>query len=139
MTRESMLALVSATMATAVLAGLILLAVGVSALLIVWLMRARDRWTATALALVIAGALGNAIDRVALGAVFDFIDLHWNRWHWPAFNVADSAITIGVAVLLLHALIFSSPTEDARKTPRRAVRRAVRRPGRRPAGRQPRQ
>jgi len=54
-----------------------------------------------ALSLVFAGAVGNLIDRVRLGEVIDFLDVHWYRHHWPAFNVADSAITVGVALLLL--------------------------------------
>lgn len=53
------------------------------------------------LALVFSGALGNLIDRLRLGAVIDFIDVHWYQYHWPAFNIADSAITIGVGVLLI--------------------------------------
>ncbi|NLC70767.1 MAG: signal peptidase II [Desulfuromonadaceae bacterium] len=52
------------------------------------------------LSLIFAGALGNLIDRVRLGEVIDFIDVHWHQYHWPAFNVADSAISIGVTILL---------------------------------------
>jgi signal peptidase II len=55
----------------------------------------------TALTLVFAGAIGNLIDRVRLGEVIDFLDVHWYQYHWPAFNVADSAITVGVGLLLL--------------------------------------
>jgi len=54
-----------------------------------------------ALALVLAGAIGNLIDRIRLGEVIDFIDVHWYQYHWPAFNIADSAITIGVGLLLI--------------------------------------
>ncbi len=54
-----------------------------------------------ALALVLSGALGNLIDRIRLGEVIDFIDVHWYQHHWPAFNVADSAICVGVALLLI--------------------------------------
>lgn len=54
-----------------------------------------------ALALIFSGALGNLIDRIRLGEVIDFIDAHWYQYHWPAFNVADSAITIGVGLLLI--------------------------------------
>lgn len=54
-----------------------------------------------ALSLILAGALGNIIDRVRLGMVVDFLDVYYGDWHWPAFNVADSAICIGVAMLLL--------------------------------------
>jgi signal peptidase II len=54
-----------------------------------------------ALALIFSGALGNLIDRIRLGEVIDFLDAHWYQYHWPAFNVADSAICIGVGLLLL--------------------------------------
>ena len=54
-----------------------------------------------ALALVLSGAVGNFIDRVRLGEVIDFIDVHWYQYHWPAFNIADSAISVGVALLLI--------------------------------------
>ena len=59
---------------------------------------------AAGLALVLGGALGNVIDRIRLGYVIDFIHFHWERAYFPAFNVADSAITIGAACLLLDAL-----------------------------------
>jgi len=54
-----------------------------------------------ALALILGGALGNLVDRVSTGEVVDFIEIGWNRWHWPVFNVADSAVTIGVALFAL--------------------------------------
>ena len=57
--------------------------------------------TPLALSLVLGGALGNVIDRVRIGAVVDFVDFHVGDWHWPAFNVADSAICIGAALLLV--------------------------------------
>lgn len=72
--------------------------------LVIWLRRTETRMVATGLALVIGGALGNVIDRVRFGAVVDFLDLHAFGWHWPAFNVADSAICIGAAVLVLDGL-----------------------------------
>jgi len=76
----------------------------VAALGILWYMRRlRDdkRLLNFSLALIFAGAVGNLIDRVRLGEVIDFIDVHWYRYHWPAFNVADSAITVGVCLLLV--------------------------------------
>ena len=81
----------------------------VSIILLVWLLRLpRQDWrTGLGLALVLGGAVGNLIDRVQLGYVVDFIDVHFGGWHYPAFNVADSAITCGVILLLLDALIFS--------------------------------
>ncbi|HDK38333.1 MAG TPA: lipoprotein signal peptidase [Thiolapillus brandeum] len=71
--------------------------------LFVWLMRLRqhERLTAISLAMILGGALGNLIDRVRLGKVVDFLDFYWQQWHWPAFNLADSAITVGVALMLL--------------------------------------
>ena len=60
---------------------------------------------AAGLALVLGGALGNVIDRIRLGHVIDFIHFHWDRAYFPAFNVADSAITVGAALLLLDALL----------------------------------
>ena len=80
------------------------IAVVVSAVLVVWLKRLGrdDTWLAIALALVLGGALGNLYDRVALGHVIDFILVHWqNRHYFPAFNFADSAITVGAIMLAL--------------------------------------
>ena len=87
----------------------IVLATVVSLLLLVWLLRLpRQEWrTGLGLALVLGGAIGNLIDRVNLGYVVDFVDVHFGGWHYPAFNVADSAITCGVILLLLDALLFS--------------------------------
>jgi signal peptidase II len=61
-------------------------------------------WLVAALGAVLGGALGNLICRVRYGEVIDFLDLHWGALHWPAFNVADAAITVGVAVVMLHGL-----------------------------------
>jgi signal peptidase II len=63
-----------------------------------------DRLSAAALALVIGGALGNVIDRLRLGHVIDFVLLYWREWSWPAFNVADSAIVVGAALLVVAGL-----------------------------------
>jgi signal peptidase II len=79
--------------------------VAVSAALCVWLARAESRLVAIALGLTIGGALGNVVDRLRFGAVFDFLDFHAFGWHWPAFSLADSAITLGVAGLLLTSLL----------------------------------
>ncbi|HDR46965.1 MAG TPA: signal peptidase II [Geoalkalibacter subterraneus] len=62
---------------------------------------ADKKMAAFALSLIFAGAVGNLIDRIRLGEVIDFLDVHWHQYHWPAFNVADSAITVGVALLLI--------------------------------------
>ena len=66
-----------------------------------------------AVAGVLGGAIGNLIDRVAIGAVTDFLDVYWGRYHWPAFNVADSFITVGVIVLLAQSIFApSEPSHD---------------------------
>ena len=70
----------------------------------VWLLRADGCWLPVALTLVVGGATGNLIDRVRYGAVADFLDFHAAGWHWPAFNIADGAITIGASMLLIDAL-----------------------------------
>jgi len=63
------------------------------------------------LGLILGGALGNLIDRARLGYVVDFLDVHWHRYHWPAFNVADIGITVGVLLLLLDMLFWSKEEE----------------------------
>lgn len=81
-----------------------LIAVVVSAVLVIWLKRLGrdDTWLAIALALILGGALGNLYDRIAYGHVIDFILVHWqNRWYFPAFNFADSAICVGAVMLAL--------------------------------------
>ena len=62
------------------------------------------RWMHLSLALIFGGAVGNVIDRIRLGEVIDFVGVHWYDYHWPAFNVADSAICVGVAILLVISL-----------------------------------
>jgi signal peptidase II len=69
-----------------------------------WRLPARSRLPQTALALIMGGALGNLIDRARLGYVIDFVDAYWGQHHWPAFNVADSAISIGVVLLVIDIL-----------------------------------
>ena len=66
-------------------------------------------WGRVALGLVFGGAVGNLIDRARFGAVVDFLDFYWRGWHWPAFNVADSAISVGVSLLALYMLLTPSP------------------------------
>lgn len=81
-------------------------AVGVSAVLIVMIRKTPDqRLFCLAAALIIGGAIGNLIDRLVFGEVIDFLDFFWNQWHWPAFNLADSAITIGAVVMILDELV----------------------------------
>ncbi len=80
------------------------LALVISGVLIVWMIRlqAHERLMAVALSLVLGGAIGNLIDRVAYGYVIDFLDFYYQSWHWPAFNVADMAICLGVFLMLLE-------------------------------------
>jgi len=83
-------------------------AIGIgAALLMVWLLKkhAGQKLFAFAIASILGGAVGNVIDRVLYGYVVDFLDFHWRGWHFPAFNVADSAITIGAACLILDELL----------------------------------
>jgi signal peptidase II len=79
----------------------------------------RERLFAAALALVLAGALGNVIDRILVGAVIDFLDFHAFGWHWPAFNVADSAITCGAVLLAWDALRPHRKTDPTAEAQRR--------------------
>ena len=90
------------------------LALGVSGAIVIWMRRlksAKEWLLSLSLALILAGALGNVIDRLRLGHVIDFIVAHWHRSEFPAFNVADSSITIGAALLLLDALLESGRGE----------------------------
>ncbi|HYC65346.1 MAG TPA: signal peptidase II [Reyranellaceae bacterium] len=73
--------------------------------LFVWLRRVQGRLTGWGIGLVMGGAIGNVIDRARWGAVFDFADFYVGQWHWPAFNIADSAIVVGVALMFLDSLI----------------------------------
>jgi len=84
------------------------LALGIGAAIVVWLRKLKARsqgLLACSLALILGGALGNVIDRIQLGHVIDFIHVHWNAAYFPAFNVADSAISVGAGLLLLDAFL----------------------------------
>jgi len=88
------------------------LALGISAWLLVMLRRhAAERLMPAALSLILGGAIGNVVDRLRFDAVVDFLDFHLAGYHWPAFNVADSAITVGVVLMLLHQ--FLQPRESS--------------------------
>ncbi|HST01130.1 MAG TPA: signal peptidase II [Usitatibacter sp.] len=80
------------------------IAIAISAAIVMLLPRQRDAWMSAALALVLGGALGNLYDRLTLGRVVDFVQLHAGGYYWPAFNVADSAITVGVVLLVWDSL-----------------------------------
>ena len=81
------------------------LAILISSVIAVWLARLKQHETllAMALSLVLGGAIGNLIDRLVYGYVIDFLDVYYGSWHWPAFNIADSAITLGVILMLLES------------------------------------
>ncbi|TVR61479.1 MAG: lipoprotein signal peptidase [Candidatus Competibacteraceae bacterium] len=83
------------------------LGTAISIALVVWLTRLRpeEKRLGLALALILGGAIGNLIDRAWLGQVIDFIQLYYDRWYWPTFNIADSAISIGAALLVLDSLL----------------------------------
>ena len=79
----------------------------VAMVLILWMLRSNptQRLFSAALALILGGAMGNVLDRLLYGYVVDFIDMHWAGWHFPAFNVADSAISLGAAALIVDELL----------------------------------
>lgn len=89
------------------------LALVVSVVLVIWIknLSREERWTAAALALILGGAIGNVIDRMIHGHVIDFIQWYYDRFYWPAFNIADSAICVGAAILIFHTL-FGQKTES---------------------------
>jgi signal peptidase II len=83
-----------------------LIAVVVSGVIFLWIKRLErhDKWLAIALALILGGAVGNVIDRIWLGYVVDFIQVYYQQWYWPAFNIADSAISIGVVMIIIDSV-----------------------------------
>jgi signal peptidase II len=89
---------------------LICFAILISIGLAFWIWQADGKLVSCALALVVGGAVGNVLDRIQFGAVVDFLDFHVWGWHWPAFNVADAAITIGVVMLILDSFKPKSKT-----------------------------
>lgn len=93
------------------------LSIGVSAFIVIWLSRLPrgNGWLACALALVLGGAIGNLLDRLFRidGGVVDFVDVYYGTWHWPAFNVADAAISIGAVLLVLNAIWGEKPKEES--------------------------
>lgn len=83
------------------------IAVAISSVLTIWLYRlkANETLLAIALSLILGGAIGNLIDRLAYGYVIDFLDVYYQTWHWPTFNVADMAISLGVFLMLLENFV----------------------------------
>ncbi len=82
------------------------IAVVVSVVIVLWIKRLEEheKWQAIALALILGGAIGNVIDRISLGYVVDFIQVYYQKWYWPAFNIADSAIFIGVGMIIIDSV-----------------------------------
>ena len=93
------------------------LAIIVSIVLVVWIARLGKRWSLelVGLSLILGGAIGNVYDRVTLGYVVDFIEVHYNGYFWPAFNIADSAISVGAGMLIVDALFFAKKREQEKE------------------------
>jgi signal peptidase II len=97
-----------------------LIALVISVAICVWLRRltSSDRWMSVSLTLVLGGALGNLWDRLTLGYVIDFLDFYYGSWHWPAFNIADSAITVGAVMLVIDGLFFHKAGSTTQSEPK---------------------
>ena len=74
--------------------------------LVIWMRHEKDKWSRIGFALILGGAIGNVIDRLRFGGVVDFLDFYIGDYHWPAFNIADSAICIGVFLILIRAFFI---------------------------------
>ena len=86
-----------------------ILTIGIVVVLFIWMRKLERAILALPFSLIIGGAIGNLIDRLNYGFVVDFIDFHFFGWHWPAFNIADACITIGVVLLAADMLVNSKP------------------------------
>lgn len=84
------------------------LALVIVAFLLKWLWGENNRLIQISLGMIIGGAIGNVIDRISYGAVFDFLDFYWKNTHWPAFNVADSFICVGAMIIIIHSIFDNS-------------------------------
>ena len=91
------------------------LALALTAAMAVWMWRERSGLVVAALGLVIGGALGNVVDRLRHGAVVDFLDLSVGTYHWPAFNLADTAITMGAILMIWDTIAGQSPTASSKE------------------------
>lgn len=94
---------------------LTVLALVIMAIMAVWLTKTTRMMPFLAICSVMAGAAGNVIDRLRYGAVVDFLDFHLNDWHYPAFNVADCCVVVGIAFLLIDGLFFEPRQQSAKK------------------------
>ena len=92
------------------------LAVAVSATLVVWLrqLTQQQRWLALGLSLVLGGAIGNLVDRLRLGYVVDFISVHYDTWYFPTFNIADAAISVGAALIVIDSIWPQGQSDDSK-------------------------
>lgn len=90
------------------------LAIIISGVIVIWLkkLKSNDLWLAIALAFILGGAIGNVIDRMWLGYVVDFIQVYYDRWYFPAFNIADSAITVGTVLVIIDGLSSLKKSSD---------------------------
>lgn len=88
---------------------LIAVSLAICAVVFRWMKAETDPFVKTAFGLILGGAIGNVADRAHYGAVIDFLDFHWGAYHWPAFNVADSAICAGAGFILIKSLFFTPP------------------------------
>ena len=92
-----------------------LAAAAIVVVLLVWMSRVRTGFLAVAIGLIIGGAIGNVADRLRFGAVVDFLYFHAGSWYWPAFNLADSAICLGVAAMLRDGFLLRHPPSQANR------------------------
>ena len=90
-----------------------ILAVAIVTMFMVWMARTTSGLVRLSIAMIVGGALGNVVDRVRFGAVVDFLDIHIGDLHWPAFNLGDSTIVLGIAMLLVHSLFFDTQKKQA--------------------------
>lgn len=93
---------------------LVAIAIGVVLVLVVWMSRAENRLTASALGLIAGGAIGNVLDRLRHGGVTDFLEFYIGQWHWPSFNMADVGIVCGAGLLLLESFLSGKQREPSR-------------------------
>lgn len=92
--------------------GLSALALTIVGFLLHWLYKETDKLMQVSLGFIIGGAIGNVIDRIRLGAVFDFLDFHIGNSHWPAFNVADSFICVGAVIIIIHGVFMGKEKKE---------------------------
>lgn len=86
-------------------------ALAISLFLLIWMFGEANKYIGMGLALAVGGAFGNVIDRMRFGAVADFLDIHAFGYHWPAFNVADSCIVVGIGIVIINSLFFDKKAD----------------------------